>query len=65
MLNPKGALFYLGIFTVVIAPGTSAGAMVLLVASMMTVSGAFCFIIPATAEIQCIPWGASWLTIFN
>ena len=50
VLNPKGALFYLGIFTVVIAPGTSAGAMVLLVASMMTVSGAFWVLFVTTLD---------------
>ena len=41
VLNPKGALFYFGVFTVVIAPGTSAGVMTMLVASMMLVSASF------------------------
>ena len=41
VLNPKGALFYLGVFTVVIAPGTSASAMLALVGSMMLVSASF------------------------
>lgn len=41
VLNPKGALFYLGIFTVVITPGTSVGVMVLLVSTMMFISASF------------------------
>jgi RhtB (resistance to homoserine/threonine) family protein len=41
LLNPKGTLFYLGVFTTVIAPDTSAGAMVLLVLTMMLVSASF------------------------
>src|SRR5262245_35288623 len=41
VLNPKGALFYLGVFTVVITPGTSAGVMVMLVSSMMLISASF------------------------
>jgi threonine/homoserine/homoserine lactone efflux protein len=46
LLNPKGALFYLGVFTAVITPQTSAGAMVLLIVIMMAVSGSFwiCFV---------------------
>ena len=41
LLNPKGTLFYLGVFTMVITPGTSAGAMVLLIFIMMVVSASF------------------------
>ena len=41
LLNPKGALFYFGVFTVVITPETSAGAMLLLVFTMMVVSASF------------------------
>lgn len=41
ILNPKGTLFYLGVFTMVITPETSAGATLLLVAIMMAVSAAF------------------------
>ena len=41
VLNPKGTLFYLGIFTVVIVPGTSAGVMLILIASMVAVSAVF------------------------
>lgn len=41
ILNPKGTLFYLGVFTVVIAPETAVGAMVMLVSCMMLVSASF------------------------
>jgi threonine/homoserine/homoserine lactone efflux protein len=38
LLNPKGTLFYLGVFTTVIAPETSASVMLLLIFTMMLVS---------------------------
>ena len=41
LLNPKGTLFYLGVFTTVITPETSASAMLLLIISMMLVSASF------------------------
>lgn len=41
LLNPKGTLFYLGVFTMVITPETSPGAMLLLIFSMMLVSASF------------------------
>lgn len=41
VLNPKGALFYLGLFTMVIAPGTPASAMLVLIISMLLVSTSF------------------------
>lgn len=41
LLNPKGTLFYLGVFTTVITPETSASAMLLLIFSMMLVSASF------------------------
>lgn len=41
LLNPKGALFYLGVFTTVITPQTSASGMLLLVSMMMLVSASF------------------------
>jgi RhtB (resistance to homoserine/threonine) family protein len=46
LLNPKGTLFYLGIFTTVITPETSPGTMVFLVSAMMLVSASFwiCFV---------------------
>ncbi|HLG58175.1 MAG TPA: LysE family translocator [Vicinamibacterales bacterium] len=46
LLNPKGALFYLGVFTMVITPDTSASAMLALILVMMLVSASFwlCFV---------------------
>lgn len=41
LLNPKGALFYLGVFTIVITPETSGTTMLLLVCIMMLVSATF------------------------
>ncbi|HEV8394859.1 MAG TPA: LysE family translocator [Vicinamibacterales bacterium] len=50
VLNPKGTLFYLGVFTVVIAPGTSAGTMLALVCSMMLVSASFWLLFVSTLD---------------
>jgi RhtB (resistance to homoserine/threonine) family protein len=46
LLNPKGALFYLGVFTNVISTDTSSTAMVVLICVMMLVSACFwlCFV---------------------
>jgi RhtB (resistance to homoserine/threonine) family protein len=41
LLNPKGTLFYLGVFTLVITPETSASAMLLLIFIMMLISASF------------------------
>ena len=41
LLNPKGTLFYLGVFTLVITPETSAGATLVLILSMIFVSATF------------------------
>ncbi len=41
VLNPKGTLFYLGVFTIVITPETSASAMLVLILIMMLVSASF------------------------
>jgi RhtB (resistance to homoserine/threonine) family protein len=41
LLNPKGALFYLGVFTMVITPETSVSTMLVLILSMMLVSASF------------------------
>jgi RhtB (resistance to homoserine/threonine) family protein len=41
LLNPKGTLFYLGVFTMVITPETSASATLLLIFTMMAVSASF------------------------
>ena len=40
-LNPKGTLFYVGVFTVVITPETPASAKLLLILIMMGISAAF------------------------
>jgi RhtB (resistance to homoserine/threonine) family protein len=46
LLNPKGALFYLGVFTTVIRPETSPGVTIALVLVMMSISAVFwlCFV---------------------
>ena len=41
ILNPKGTLFFLGVFTVVITPETSAGATLVLVIVMISVAASF------------------------
>jgi threonine/homoserine/homoserine lactone efflux protein len=41
ILNPKGTLFYLGVFTMVITPETSLGTMLLLIAITMSISAGF------------------------
>ena len=41
VLNPKGALFYLGVFTTVMTPETSSSTMLVLILSMMLVSASF------------------------
>ena len=41
LLNPKGTLFYLGVFTTVITPDTSVATMLVLILSMMLVSASF------------------------
>jgi threonine/homoserine/homoserine lactone efflux protein len=41
VLNPKGTLFYLGVFTMVITPGTSGSATLVLILTMMFVSASF------------------------
>ena len=41
VLNPKATLFYLGVFTTVITPETSTGAMAVLIAVMVTISTLF------------------------
>jgi threonine efflux protein len=41
VLNPKGALFYFGVFTMVITPATPASATLVLIASMLLVSTSF------------------------
>lgn len=41
LLNPKGALFYLGVFTQVIKPGTGTGQALLLILAMVATSALF------------------------
>lgn len=50
VLNPKGTLFYLGVFSVVITPQTPAHHAALLVAVMMTISAVFWLLFVATLE---------------
>ena len=50
LLNPKGTLFYLGVFTTVITPETSASVMLLLIVSMMLVSASFWLIFVYTMD---------------
>jgi RhtB (resistance to homoserine/threonine) family protein len=54
ILNPKGALFYLGVFTTLINPGTSASTMLALVLSMMLVSTSFWLVFVYTLDRQTI-----------
>ncbi len=41
LLNPKGTLFYLGVFTMVMTPETSGSTMLVLILCMMLVSASF------------------------
>jgi threonine efflux protein len=50
LLNPKGSLFYLGVFTVVITPDTSASTMFVLILIMMLVSASFWLLFVCTLE---------------
>jgi RhtB (resistance to homoserine/threonine) family protein len=50
ILNPKGTLFYLGVFTTLINPGTSASMMLALILSMMLVSTSFWLVFVYTLD---------------
>lgn len=50
LLNPKGTLFYLGLFTVIIEPGTSVAGMLLLIATTITVSALFWLVFVRTLD---------------
>jgi threonine/homoserine/homoserine lactone efflux protein len=50
LLNPKGTLFYLGVFTMVITPTTSPSAMLALISIMMFVSASFWFLFVHTLD---------------
>jgi threonine/homoserine/homoserine lactone efflux protein len=52
LLNPKGTLFYLGVFTTVITPETSPSTMLVLVFSMMLVSASFWLVFVYTLDWQ-------------
>ena len=54
ILNPKGTLFYLGVFTTLINPGTSASTMAVLVLSMMLVSASFWLVFVYALDRQSI-----------
>lgn len=50
LLNPKGTLFYLGVFTVVITPGTTMPVTLLLIATMMLISAGFWLLFVGTLD---------------
>jgi threonine/homoserine/homoserine lactone efflux protein len=50
LLNPKGTLFYLGVFTTVITPKTPVSSMVVFIFSMMVVSGSFWLLFVCTLD---------------
>jgi RhtB (resistance to homoserine/threonine) family protein len=50
LLNPKGTLFYLGVFTMVITPETPGSVMLLLILSMMLVSASFWLVFVYTLD---------------
>jgi RhtB (resistance to homoserine/threonine) family protein len=54
LLNPKGTLFYLGVFTTVIEPETPARTMLVLVLAMMTVSASFWLLFVYTLDLPII-----------
>jgi RhtB (resistance to homoserine/threonine) family protein len=51
LLNPKGALFYLGVFTQVIRPGTALPEALLLIAAMLATSALFWVIFVSTLHL--------------
>lgn len=52
ILNPKGTLFYLGVFTMVITPETSLGAALLLVSISIAISASFWLFFVYTLDLQ-------------
>lgn len=50
MLNPKGALFYLGVFTIVITPETSVSMMLILILTMTLISTSFWLLFVLTLD---------------
>jgi RhtB (resistance to homoserine/threonine) family protein len=66
LLNPKGSLFYLGVFTQVITPDMSLTQMALLIVVMMTVSTMFWVIFVQTLHLPVVRAGVSgWKTAIN
>ena len=53
LLNPKGTLFYLGVFTTIITADTSLSAMVILIFVMMLISTSFWLLFVYTLDR---PW---------
>jgi len=54
LLNPKGSLFYLGVFTQLITPDMSIPQTVLLVTVMMTVSALFWLLFVNTLQLPIV-----------
>ena len=54
VLNPKGTLFYLGVFTMVITPGTPVTTTLLLVVTMMAISAGFWLAFIYTLDRQAV-----------
>jgi threonine/homoserine/homoserine lactone efflux protein len=54
LLNPKGSLFYLGVFTQLITPAVSVPQTVLLVTVMMTVSALFWLLFVWTLQVPMV-----------
>lgn len=50
VLNPKGTLFYLGVFTIVITPATSTPTTIMLIMTMMSICAAFWWFFVATLD---------------
>jgi len=54
ILNPKGTLFYLGVFTMVITPETSLGAALLLISISIAISASFWLFFVYTLDLQIV-----------
>lgn len=54
ILNPKGTLFYLGVFTMVITPDTSTMVTLLLIALMMAISAGFWLVFVYTLDRRAV-----------
>ncbi len=66
LLNPKGSLFYLGVFSQVITPETSRWQTISLIAAMLSVSAAFWVLFVHTLHLPVIRVGlAQWDIAIN